>query len=208
MEFELHSHNFGLELIQRVHPSLWAELTEAITSISDDALRREFSKRGKTKSLSRDINGLLKSRLKRKKWKHESAIFNNPEYRRRGEKRWRLDFSKKDKNGIGVAVEVAFNHGEAIAWNLIKPVLSSQLNHVRKQIQTDIGVIIVATADLKRVGGFDSAVGTFEQFKRYLKPFSNILSVPLVLVGLKAPETVRIVHENSGNRVLGKIANT
>ena len=30
-------------------------------------------------------------------------------------RRWRLDFAKES-----ISLEVAFNHGEAIAWNLLK----------------------------------------------------------------------------------------
>jgi hypothetical protein len=33
---------------------------------------------------------------------------------------WRLDFARES-----MSVEVSFNHGEALAWNLLKPVLAS-----------------------------------------------------------------------------------
>ena len=63
-----------------------------------------------------------------------------------------------------ISIEVAFNHSTVIAWNLIKPALASELNHVQKAIQTKIGVIITATNDMKVAGGFDSAIGTYEKF--------------------------------------------
>jgi len=47
-------------------------------------------------------------------------------------------------------VEVAFNHGEATAWNLIKPVLASELNHVEKVIPTQAGVFITCTEALAK----------------------------------------------------------
>ena len=59
---------------------------------------------------------------------------------------------------------MAFNHQEATAHNIMKPVLASELNHVQKDIQTELGVIIVATESLKKGGNFDSAIGTFEKF--------------------------------------------
>ena len=94
-----------------------------------------------------------------------------------------IGFAKKN-----ISLEVAFNHGEAIAWNLLKPVLASELNHVQKEAQTSLGVVIMATEDMKSAGGFDSAVGTYEKAIRYLKPLQNQLSCPMVLIGLKAPE--------------------
>ena len=39
----------------------------------------------------------------------------------------------------------------------MKPVLASELNHVQKEIQTRMGVIIVATENMKMKGGFDNA---------------------------------------------------
>lgn len=103
----------------------------------------------------------------------------------------------------GVAIEVAFNHAEAIAWNLLKPVLSSELNHVKKEIQTGIGVLICATEELKTAGAFDSVVGTFEQFLMYSRPLSNILSVPILIVGIGAPESFRIRTDKLGTKTVG-----
>ena len=97
-------------------------------------------------------------------------------------------------------VEVAFNNGEAIAWNLLKPVLASELNHVRKDAQTRLGVVIMASEDMKRAGGFDSAVGTFEKAVRYLKPLQNQLTCPMVLIGLSAPESFEVKHVGKPKR--------
>lgn len=195
MEALMHSHRFGLELVESKYKTLWDEIKEIIASISDDDIIKVFnqqneSKKTANKSISVAINKLLKDRFKKKGWAIESPIFQDSEYR---EERWRLDFAKKN-----ISVEVAFNHGEAIAWNLIKPALASELNHVQKAIQTDLGVIITASEALKKAGGFDSAVGEYEKVLRYLKPFSTILTVPLVVIGLMAPESFYIVHKKNG----------
>ena len=60
------------------------------------------------------------------------------------------DFAKEN-----IAIEVAFNHGGNVSWNLIKPVLSSELNHVEKAIQTQAGIVITATDAMKKAGGYD-----------------------------------------------------
>ncbi len=163
------------------------ELIQIISDISDDDLiarHRSYgavTPEGIPMSLSKAINHLLKERFVAAGWQEESAIFQSAHYQ--GDT-WRLDFAKKD-----VSIEVAFNHGSVVAWNLLKPVLASELNHVQKAIQTKIGVIIAATESLKRAGGFDGAVGTYERFLDFLPPLNNILTVPLFIIGLKAPET-------------------
>ena len=34
----------------------------------------------------------------------------------------------------------------------MKPVIASEINHVKKEFQTEIGILIVATEDLKKYG--------------------------------------------------------
>lgn len=207
MQFETRSHNYGVELMKEVHPALWTEVQDAVAAINEDQIRADFSKAKAAKSLSATLNRLIRLELEKRTWVSEAAIFNDPLYKTKYETRWRLDFAKKDGPKAGVAVEVAFNHAEAIAWNLLKPVLSSQLNHVEKEFQTDMGIIIMATNEMWEAGGFDNAVGTFEQFARYLVPLGGILTVPLVLVGLKAPSSFRIVHDKVGGKKIGRIVN-
>jgi len=135
-------------------------------------------------SLSKAINNILKDKFIASGWAEESGIFQDVAYQ---SDTWRLDFAKED-----VSIEVAFNHSSVIAWNLLKPVLASELNHVNKAIQTKIGVLITATEALKRNGGFDGAIGTFEKYLEYLPPLNNVLTVPLFIIGLDAPTTFHI----------------
>jgi len=156
-------------------------------------------------SLSKSINDLLKARFTAKGWVAEAGIFQGEEYR---DKIWRLDFSKvleveatdanNSRTRTGMAVEVGFNHGEAIAWNLLKPKIASELNHVQKRIDIGdgVGVMICATRDLKDKGAFDGAVGEYEKVLRYLKPLQDVLTVPMVIVGLKAPTNFKIIKHN------------
>ena len=68
--------------------------------------------------------------------------------------------------------------------------------YVQKAIQTEIGVIICATDELKRRGGFDSAVGSYEKFIRYLKPLQDVLVTPILILGLEAPVSFKLDAKN------------
>lgn len=200
MEFITHSHRHGITIAEQEFKDDWDELQEIIHGITDEDLMNQYEVSANRMSLSAAINTLIKERLVHKGWQSEAPIFNDPDYRNRRETKWRLDFAKND-----FSIEVAFNHGEAIAWNLLKPVLASELNHVKKDIQTKIGVVILATDEMKSAGAFDSAVGTYEKVLRYMKPLNNVLTVPMIIIGLKSPETfiVRKVRGARGN--VGKI---
>ena len=63
--------------------------------------------------------------------------------------------------------------------------------------------VAATLAEMKAAGGFDSAVGTYEKYVQYLRPLNDILSVPLAIIGLKAPRSFRVVHVQDGNRKIG-----
>ena len=187
MKHKIHSFRHAKIILENEpsYNSVWNELLLAIESIQDSEIIEHHQNNPRlAKSISESINNLLKEKLVDLGWNEESYIFQDDEY---SGNRWRLDFAKES-----ISVEVAFNHGEAIAWNLIKPVLAGELNHVKKEIETEVGVIICATKDLKTKGGFDGAVGEYEKFLTYLNPLRDVLSVPLAIIGLEAPKSFEI----------------
>jgi hypothetical protein len=202
MKYKIHSYRHGeIILHEATFLPIYNEVLSVLDGISEqDLIDRHNSLTGSKMSLSTAINQLLKERFIGLNWQEESPIFQDTDYE--SEKHWRLDFAK-----VPLSIEVAFNHGEAIAWNLLKPVLASELNHVQKAIQTEIGIVIVATKAMKEAGAFDGAVGEYEKFLRYLKPLSSVLTVPMVIIGLEAPETFKVQKvltdgRNSGNIVM------
>ena len=199
MKFVKQSHRNGDYLLaQEQFVSQYRDIEEVINGISDqDILSKHRENYAEKMSLSHAINDLLRDRFEAKGWVKEAPIFQDKDYQ--GQK-WRLDFAKDF-----VSIEVGFNHGEAIAWNLLKPVLASEQNHVQKAIETKIGVVICATKELKEAGGFDSAVGEFEKICRYLIPMNTVLTVPMLIIGLKAPETFKVTKIKNGNRHVGEI---
>lgn len=201
-----HSHRFARQITDQTPPlaELVGELMRAIESISDeDILRAHSSFFKEAKSISKSINHLLRERLVAMGWTKESKIFKGEQFQR--ENTWALDFSKsiiqmvspsEDSDyvipsPIGVAVEVAFNHGEAAAWNILKPVLAAELNHVEKEthIGEGIGVLIVVSAEMEDKGGFDGAVGNYDRYMKHLSVMRNQISVPMLIISLAAPDT-------------------
>jgi hypothetical protein len=219
MEYIVHSHRHGLDLLENVneYKQYWSEIKTAIEAVTEERLIEHFESNfsGKAvKSISRTINTLIDSELSSMGWQSQSPIFGESQY---GDHAWRLDFAKSfevqdfeaAKEGAlresGISIEVAFNHQGNISWNLLKPVIASEINHVPKAIQTGIGVVIAATRDLVSAGGFDNAVGTYENYISNLLPLQNLLTVPIVIVGLKAPSTFSVVHEKRGSQNYGSI---
>ncbi len=210
MDFVTFNHRFALDIVESNYELklLWEEVQDAIHSITDERLKAEFLKSSTKMSLSDSINRLIDEELVARNWTPQSAIFQGTDY---SEKKWRLDFSKRINNpeaGIsGVALEVAFNHGEAIAWNLMKPVLAAELNQIELQteIGSGIGIYICATDELKSAGGFDGAVGEYEKVLRYLVPLFQKLTVPMIIVGLNAPHTFKVEKRKNAitNRNVG-----
>lgn len=224
MKFKIFSHRHAIQVIEHTpeYGHLWAEIKESIENTTEARLVSHFQENyeflGKAKkSISESINQILKNELSLAGWMPEAPIFREADF---GQGKWRLDFAKKtpvpvsdsrpysDDNTSGVSVEVAFNHSGSIAWNLIKPVLASELNHVEKAIQTSIGVVITATSSLRDAGGFDGAIGTFEDYVSHLVPMRDIISVPILIVGLEEPQSFRIRHEKKGKTTYGFIERT
>lgn len=204
VEYNVYSHRFGRELFEASaeRQALWSEIDQAVTSVSDDNIVEAFEmqqahRKVKGKSISKAINDLLKVRFSELGWKPESRLFQGEEFG----SAWALDFTKTH-----VSVEVGFNHGSDAAWNVLKPTLASQLNHIEKEVQTDLGVIIAATPEMKEAGGFDGAIGTTESYKKILVAMQQLVTVPIVIVGLLPPRTFRIevdVHKNDDGKKKG-----
>lgn len=192
MQYKIHSFRNAETIFEHDEEfiSQWNEIKYVLDNITDQDIidKFELDNRSSKKSISDSINKLIDERLVSLDWNRQSAIFNESRYRPNGKNHWwTLDFAKGS-----IAVEVAFNHGEAVAWNLIKPVLSSELNHVQKAIQTKAGIIITATDSMKVAGNLDGSAGSFEKFLQYLDPFRNILTVPMIIIGLEPPYSFRI----------------
>jgi hypothetical protein len=189
MEYEIFSHRNGLAvaLSDKEKLECWKEILTTLDEITDEQIIAAFNNSTReTKSISDTLNKLIDESLVKKNWHRQSEIFKDTNYR--GDA-YRLDFAKGS-----YSVEVAFNHTQVAPWNLIKPVLASELNHVEKEIQTEIGIIICASHAMQIAGGFDNAIGTAEKYLALLKPMGNMLTAPTIIIALNAPKTFKIIH--------------
>ena len=190
MEYVIKEHRNALTLVKNNEKYIedYNSLIDAIKSITEEDLINGYNydkeKRPSMKSLSVTINRLIKERLTERDWKSESKIFRPADYENSA---WRLDFTK----GY-ICVEVSFNHGEAAAHNIMKTILASEYNHVEKEVQSELGVVIVTTAELKKKGNFDGANAVLEKYESYLTPYMAYATSPIVFIGLKAPKTFEI----------------
>ena len=48
-----------------------------------------------------------------------------------------------------------------------------------------------------------SDIGTYEKYVEYLKPLNNLLTTPMMIIGLEPPETFVIEHKKEANRTIG-----
>lgn len=220
---DVYSHRRALEIVESHEglSQLYAEVQSVLSGISDESIISSLlttSSQGVTidpetgfqlasgKSIAKTINRLIRDGFNAiGDWNPESDIFQDTaEWE--SDNSWRLDFSKiapaseldlaSGKQRSGMAVEVSFNHGEALAWNMLKPVLASEINHLDKKtnIGEGIGIVICATQNLKLAGGFDGVTGHFEKLVGYISPLRNILTIPTLILGLDEMETFHIGH--------------
>jgi hypothetical protein len=219
MKYKVFSHRHAEQILQHTdeYKNLYVEVLEAIGNVTDERLVRHFVDNYEApgrakKSISESINQILKIELVEAGWTPEARIFRAADF---GDGKWRLDFAKSapipnsdsraygETKETGISIEVGFNHSGSIAWNLLKPVLASELNHVEKDIQTSVGIVITATRALQEAGGFDGAIGVFEDYVSHLVPLRDVLTVPILVIGLEAPESFRIRHEKRGTTTYG-----
>jgi hypothetical protein len=154
---------------------------------------------GRTKSISKALSSLIDEKFIHSKWEKSKLIFNDVGQEYRAE-RWTLDYFKNK-----VSVEVAFNHEEGTSWNIIKGILANRPNNISKNTNIDYTIIITATNDLMRTGGFDTAIGTYEKYIKYLIAFDEIVNYPIILIGLNGLDEFYIKHNNVVNKKIGTI---
>lgn len=180
MEYVRHNFRHAAPLLAN-HPA-WLGLRQAIDSIDRETViaeqqgladaGRRIPKGGQT------VMNRLFERLLRPEdgWVRQPRLFRDSDL-----EEWRMDFLR-DR----VGVEVSFNHSEAIPWQFTRLNIAGESERVMAESRIDVGVVICATASLKRWSRMDGAVGTFDKFQAWLREMRPILPIPILLIGLVA----------------------
>ena len=73
------------------------------------------------------------------------------------------------------------------------------------QIATATNSVITATDAMKKAGGFDNAIGTYEKYVEYLKPLNNLLTTPMIIIGLEPPKKFTIKQKKEDGKMIGYV---
>ena len=122
------------------------------------------------------LNNVINQKLTAVGWEPQPPLFRD-----RALEKWKMDFRKE-----GIGVEVSFNHAEAIPWQFTRLNIAGESDRVIEANRIEVGVVACAAQSMKTWARMDSAVGTFDQFKAWLREMKPILPVPLLLIGLEA----------------------
>lgn len=175
-----YAHRYA-DIILNSDYALKKELDEVIESIKADDIEKKYQESnaekltsGKKASKGKQaaINHLFRVEFgKRGDWETEKSVFADPE------NDLKMDFWKRD-----VGVDVAFNHRSFIGGDLLRLQAAAEVKNVIK-----VGVYICPTkAFAREVSPKDgNSMVSFERAQWYLKNFYPVLTVPILLIGLK-----------------------
>lgn len=192
----------GLEII-RNKPEVfekYQEVLDALKSITDEEIIAKYHELDSGKSLGTSLKKIIELKLIDLNWDKNLSIFNDKEVNTGGS-RWKSDFVLSPY----FSMIVSFDHSSVMTNNLMKLELASEESHMNKNVQTKFGILITTTNELKINGGFDNVVGEFEKYQVQCRVLQNHLKIPMIIIGLKAPETFRITHEKVDGRNKGDI---
>lgn len=148
-------------------------------------------------SLANSLKKYFTNNLKNCGWIIDKYIFKENDYIN---KRWSNNFCKDD-----LVINIAFDHNISISWNLLKGELDTRPNLIDKNGYSNIQVLITATRKFIKLSGFDAVVGHYDDYIEHLKPLSNILNAPILIIGLDELETFKIQKIRKNGKNIGQI---
>lgn len=92
---------------------------------------------------------------------------------------WTMDFKKGN-----IGVEVSFNNAGVLAQNLLRLSVMSESHLKLPEDKIRLGVLVTATASLKKWSNMDSTVLTYETAQRVFPLINFNIPTPIVLIGL------------------------
>ena len=148
------------------------DLREVESRFAEHNFRRKAEGRKPAKGRQATINLMLKGRFQSQGWEIEKNVFDDPE------NDLKMDFWKRQ-----VGIDVAFNHRSFIGGDLLRLQAAAEVRNIIK-----VGIYICPTKEFaKYVSPNDaSSMVSFERTIWYLKNFYPVLTVPILVIGLRA----------------------
>jgi len=180
MNYETHPHRYA-DIILNSEYELQKEIFDVIRSIGTTEVERRFNnenvlRRQAGKKLLKGkqsiINLMCVDEFKKRGWDTEKNIFNDPK------NDLAIDYWKRK-----VGVDIAFNHRSFIGGDLLRFQAAAEVKNVIK-----LGVYACPVKEFtKWVSPKDSSsMVTYERTKWYLESFYAVITVPILLLGIKA----------------------
>jgi hypothetical protein len=162
---------------------------EGVLEVITDSDISFYFKHGnrKAKSISESIYKALEDYINTLSWNKNEPIFISDEIT---SNMWCLDYQKEN-----VGIIISFGHQANIVKNITMSILATEDNQLEKKNNIEIMIILTVTNDMKKAGGFDGAVGSYEKYLESLIPMRSMIHSPLIIYGLKKPKSFYISNK-------------
>ncbi len=178
MKRETYSHRFA-DVILNSDYDLKKEIEQVITDISIAEVEERFAalnveriSEGKRPAQGKQstLNLIFRERFGALGWEAEKNVFDDPA------NDLAIDFWKRS-----VGVDVAFNHRSFTGGDLLRLQAAAEVKQIMK-----VGVYVCGTGRFVRSISRDGpSMVSFERTKWYLESFFQVLTVPILLIGLQ-----------------------
>jgi Restriction endonuclease BglII len=176
---EHYSHRYA-DIILNADYDLRKEINDVVRFIDFNEVERRYQdhnaemiSKGKKTSKGRQamINLMFREQFRKQEWEVEKNVFDDPE------NDLKMDFWKRR-----IGVDVAFNHRSFIGGDLLRLQAAAEVKNVIK-----VGVYICPVKSFAKVVSpkDSSSMVSFERAIWYLENFYSVLTVPILLIGLR-----------------------
>jgi hypothetical protein len=187
VDFLTHSYRWGLEHLHDTNPA-WRELRSVLDGITrQDIIEAQAghvrawvagTKMNPPTGGQTAVNAVIHERLEACGWETQVPVI--PSEDGRGVvPYWTMDFLR-DRIGV----EVSFNNAGVLPQNLLRMSVKAESHRLDHDQMIRLGILVVASTDLKAWSRMDSTVHTFEQVKRVLDFVTFSVPTPMVVVGI------------------------
>lgn len=148
------------------------DFTECQTRFVANNSQREALGRKPSKGYQSTLNSLFREAFQGRGWEAEKNVFDGPDHD------LAIDFWKRE-----VGVDIAFVHRSFLGGDLLRLQAAAEVKDIVKT-----GVYICPMRAFARVvsAADGGSLVSFERAKWYLENFYSVLTVPILLVGIRA----------------------